>query len=79
MKSLGIALLLLCLGALMYAQDTNDKTNNKNMSELQQATETVRHMSATAGDNGIPNTVFEGAKCVAVIPRLVKGAFVVGR
>jgi lipid-binding SYLF domain-containing protein len=78
MKTLAIALLLFCLGAFLYAQDNDDHANSKNMSELQAATATVQHMSSTAGDNGIPNTVFEGAKCVAVIPKLIKGAFVVG-
>src|SRR5579884_3642474 len=78
MKTLAISLLLLCLGAFVYAQNTNEQANNSNFPELQAATQTVEHMSSTAGDNGIPNTVFEGAKCVAVIPKLVKGAFVVG-
>ncbi len=77
MKTLAITLLLLCLGAFVYAQDT-DNSNSKDTSELQAATATVQHMTAAAGDNGIPNTVFEGAKCVAVIPKLIKGAFVVG-
>jgi lipid-binding SYLF domain-containing protein len=31
-----------------------------------------------APDNGIPDKVFEGAKCVAVVPSLVKGGFVFG-
>ena len=35
-------------------------------------------MSATAPDKGVPKQVLEGAKCVAVIPKLVKGAFIVG-
>src|SRR5438876_5745370 len=35
-------------------------------------------MSATAPDRGVPKEVLEGAKCVAVIPKLVKGAFIVG-
>lgn len=80
MRAATIALLLLCLGVFVYAQDTDDHSskNNKDTAELQAATETVQHMSANAGDKGIPNQVLEGAKCVAVIPKLVKGAFVVG-
>jgi SH3 domain-containing YSC84-like protein 1 len=35
-------------------------------------------MSASAPDKGVPKQVLEGAKCVAVIPKLVKGAFVIG-
>lgn len=77
MNSLAISLLFLCLGVFMYAQNT-EPANNTADPELQAATRTVEHMSSTAGDNGIPNTVFEGAKCVAVIPKLIKGAFVVG-
>jgi lipid-binding SYLF domain-containing protein len=64
-------LAVLVIGMLVWADDS------KNMSELQEATATVQHMSA-AGDKGIPDKVLEGAKCVAVIPKLTKGAFVVG-
>jgi SH3 domain-containing YSC84-like protein 1 len=35
-------------------------------------------MSAIAPDKGVPKQVLQGAKCVAVIPKLIKGAFVVG-
>ena len=44
-------------------------------SELQKATEVVEHMSAAAPDRGVPKEVLESAKCVAVIPKLIKGAF----
>jgi SH3 domain-containing YSC84-like protein 1 len=82
-KSLGIALLSLCLGGFGWAQSAantqqDDSKNNMNVSELQKATETIEHMSATAPDKGVPKEVLQGAKCVAVIPKLVKGAFVVG-
>lgn len=76
-----IAALLFCLGTLGWAQ--TDQTSSANQSsagssELQKATEVVEHMSAAAPDKGVPKQVLEGAKCVAVIPKLVKGAFVVG-
>jgi SH3 domain-containing YSC84-like protein 1 len=58
----------LCMGVMAWAE---------NMSELEEATATVKRMN-TAGDQGIPDKVLEGAKCVAVIPKLTKGAFVVG-
>ena len=66
----------------MWAQsdktsDTDEKSKG-GPSELQKATETVEYMSAAAPDKGVPKQVLEGAKCVAVIPKLVKGAFVVG-
>ena len=71
-------LVLLCLGTFGWAQSqtSNDKTAAD--SELQRATETVEHMREAAPDRGIPKNVLDGAKCVAVIPKLVKGAFVVG-
>lgn len=79
MKTAAIVLMLLCLGVFVYAQDADDNTkNNGKTSELEAATQTVEHMSAQAGDKGIPDQVLHGAKCVAVIPKLVKGAFVVG-
>lgn len=70
MKWLLTGVLLLGLGTLGWAQ--NDQ------SELQRATEVVQHLTSTSPDQGIPNQVLDGAKCVAVIPKLVKGAFVVG-
>ena len=68
--------LLLCFGTFAWGQ--SDKTSNQNMSELQRATEVMENMTSTAPDKGVPKSVLEGAKCVAVIPKLVKGAFIVG-
>jgi SH3 domain-containing YSC84-like protein 1 len=65
-----------CVGAFCLAQaQPSDQAAG---SELQHATETVEHMSSTAPDRGVPREVLDGAKCVAVIPKLVKGAFIVG-
>src|ERR1043166_2842631 len=63
---------LLTLGAVAWAEES-DHTER-----LQRATDIVQHMTSSAPDNGVPNEVLEGAKCVAVIPRLKKGAFVLG-
>jgi lipid-binding SYLF domain-containing protein len=65
------AMTLLSLGTVVWAQ--TDHTDR-----LQRATDIVQHMTSTAADNGVPNEVLEDAKCVAVIPRLKKGAFVIG-
>lgn len=80
-----VALLILCLGSIAWAQTpTNtgqpqtDESTNKNVSELQKATDVIKDMTALAPDKGVPNEVLSGAKCVAVIPKLVKGAFIVG-
>jgi len=74
-----IALLFFGLGAFALAQGQSSKEDsNSGNSELERATETIQHISSVAPDRGVPNTVLEGAKCVAVIPKLVKGAFIVG-
>jgi lipid-binding SYLF domain-containing protein len=73
-----ITILLSCFGAfaLMQASDKKDSTNAND--ELTRATETVQNITTAAPDKGVPKDVLNGAKCVAVIPKLVKGAFVVG-
>ena len=38
----------------------------------------VMHEIMAAPDNGIPEEVLSGAKCIAVIPNMAKGAFFVG-
>ena len=74
-----ITLLFSCLGAYAWVQaQTSDAKDTAANSELARATETVQHIASAAPDKGVPNQVLEGAKCVAVIPKLVKGAFVVG-
>jgi lipid-binding SYLF domain-containing protein len=73
MKWQSIGIVVLCLGTIGWAAD-----DSKNAGELQQAAEVIQHISSSAPDQGIPNQVLEGAKCVAVIPKLVKGAFIVG-
>ena len=73
-----------CLAAWVWAQPSSTSSADQNSSssaatsELQQATEVMQHMTTTAPDKAIPQQVLAGAKCVAVIPKLVKGAIVVG-
>jgi SH3 domain-containing YSC84-like protein 1 len=74
-RQITTGILCLCLGTFAFARKDND-TNAT--SELQRATEVIEQLKSAGPDKGIPNTVLEGAKCVAVIPKLVKGAFVVG-
>jgi lipid-binding SYLF domain-containing protein len=71
-----IAFLGLCLSSFTLAQAQDEKSADN--SELSRATETVQQITSVSPDKGVPKDVLEGAKCVAVIPKLVKGAFVVG-
>jgi lipid-binding SYLF domain-containing protein len=68
-----ISLLVTCVGAFAWAAD-----DSKANTELQRATETVQNITSAPADKGVPKDVLDHAKCVAVIPKLVKGAFVVG-
>lgn len=69
--------MVLALGAFVCAQ-AKDKSSDSSTSELARATTTIQHLTSVAPDKGVPTEVLKGAKCVAVIPKLVKGAFVVG-
>jgi SH3 domain-containing YSC84-like protein 1 len=71
-----VGLLSLCMAGSAWALGPND--NDKDDTELQRATEAIQHLTAAAPDQGVPDKVLHGAKCVAVIPRLIKGAFVIG-
>jgi SH3 domain-containing YSC84-like protein 1 len=74
-----LSLLFFGLASWAWAQSSSGQDENSGAtSELQRATQVVEHMSSAAPDKGVPNEVLHGAKCVAVIPKLVKGAFVVG-
>ena len=72
-----ITLLASCLGAYVCAEAKSDKDVKAN-DELTRATETVQNITTASPDKGVPKEVLSGAKCVAVIPKLIKGAFVVG-
>jgi lipid-binding SYLF domain-containing protein len=73
MKKAMFLLAMLSLGTLGWAgtarEDATDRLNN--------ATDVVREIMS-APDNGIPEEVLEHAKCVAVVPHLVKGGFIFG-
>src|SRR5690348_5971740 len=67
------ALLMLCAVAPAHA----DQTKTEVQARLDEATATLRDLSA-APDKGIPDDVYKSAKCVAVVPHLLKGAFIFG-
>ena len=67
--------LLFFVGAMSVARA--DQTKTDTVERLQSATETIQQIT-DAPDKGIPDEVFKGAKCVAVVPSMIKGAFIVG-
>jgi lipid-binding SYLF domain-containing protein len=64
---------MLSIGTLCWAgtarQDATDRLENST---------NVVHAIMSAPDNGIPEEVLEHAKCIAVVPHVVKGGFVFG-
>jgi lipid-binding SYLF domain-containing protein len=80
MKLLGkltaLGVLLAAMSGAMYAKDKDDdKTGPVKRVD---AAATVLEEIMGAPDKGIPKEVFESAKCVAVVPSMIKGGFIVG-
>jgi lipid-binding SYLF domain-containing protein len=73
MKKLIVFLLMGCLGNLTWAGEQKKDVTER----LQMATEVLSQMTSEP-DKGIPEEVLEGAKCIAVVPHLVKGGFIFG-
>src|SRR5580704_3694061 len=73
MKKVLIVIAMFGLSAVSWADDTRDAAIDR----LQHAGEVLRQIMATP-DKGIPEEVLDHAKCIAVVPHLVKGGFIVG-
>ena len=63
----------LSLTSMSWADDSRQATIDR----MQKASEVLQEIMATP-DKGIPDEVMEHAKCIAVVPHLVKGGFVFG-
>jgi SH3 domain-containing YSC84-like protein 1 len=68
-----VAILGLGAGSTAWAGSNREATTNR----MDHAAR-VLHEVMAAPDNGIPEEVLEHAKCVAVVPNLLKGGFVFG-
>jgi lipid-binding SYLF domain-containing protein len=62
------------LGLVGFAQA--DQTRTDAVERLQSSTKAL-HQIINTPDKGIPDEVFKGAKCVAVVPGLIKGGFII--
>jgi lipid-binding SYLF domain-containing protein len=72
MKKLMIVLMLMSLGVMAWADEKEDAVDR-----LDRATKVLNEVMSTP-DKGIPQEVLDGAKCIAVVPHLIKGGFVFG-
>ena len=70
MKKVMFLLAMLSLGTLCWAGSAREDATER----LDNAT-TVVHEIMGMPDKGIPEEVLEHAKCVAVVPHMVKGGF----
>jgi len=79
MKKTLIALLIVTLSALAFGDDPakDEKDENKATDRIQAAA-TVLDEIESAPDQGIPEEVLGSAECVAVVPSMLKGGFIVG-
>ncbi len=73
MKSVMTFVALLSLTSIGWAGTDREATNDR----LDHAG-TILHEIMSAPDKGIPEEVLEHAKCIAVVPHMIKGGFVFG-
>ena len=75
MKRVIAILALVSVSALAWASDQTPK--QEAMDRLQKASDVLQAV-ANAPDKGIPDEVLGGAKCIAIVPNLIKAGFVFG-
>jgi lipid-binding SYLF domain-containing protein len=73
MKRVIVFLLLGCLGSFAVAGEQKKDVSDR----LQMATEVLSQMTS-APDKGIPEEVLDDAKCIVVVPHLIKAGFIIG-
>ena len=66
-------ILLLCLGLPLFAEGDREKASDR----VEAAGDVLNEIMA-APDKGIPEEILGSAKCVAIVPSLLKGGFIVG-
>jgi lipid-binding SYLF domain-containing protein len=75
MKRFMVFMALLSLSTLSWAGSATDESATTNRLQMAGA---VIHEIMAAPDKGIPAEVLEHAKCIAVVPHMVKGGFIFG-
>jgi lipid-binding SYLF domain-containing protein len=73
MKKILLLCVVVCFAAVSFAADENQKAVDR----LQASADVLNEIMNTP-DNGIPSEVFGSAECVAVVPSMLKGGFIVG-
>ncbi len=73
MRKIAVMLALLSMASVSWAAETRQDVANR----LQSAGD-VLNAIMSAPDKGIPNDVLDSAKCIAVVPTLIKAGFIFG-
>ena len=73
MKKIMLCVVLVSLTSLGWAQSHLEKSTERLDNSAK-----VLHEIMGAPDNGIPEEILEHAKCIAVVPHMLKGGFVIG-
>jgi lipid-binding SYLF domain-containing protein len=73
MKKITLLIAMISLAPLCWAEQSKETVDDR----LSQAAVVLHQVMATP-DKGIPQEVMDHAKCVAVVPHMVKGGFVFG-
>src|SRR5271169_1579409 len=76
MKTLIVLTLVVGFCSLSFAAD--DQTKESKASDRVQAAADVLNEIQSAPDSGIPQEILSKAECVAVVPSMLKGGFIVG-
>src|SRR5258707_15703169 len=76
MKKLILLILLVSLCTFAFAAD--DQPKESKASDRVQAAADVLNEIESAPDSGIPQEILGKAECVAVVPSMLKGGFIVG-
>ena len=74
MKTRIYALMLMFFGLVGFS--SADQTRTDVVERVQSATKSL-HQILNTPDKGIPDEVLKGAKCIAVVPGLIKGGFII--
>jgi SH3 domain-containing YSC84-like protein 1 len=75
--AIALALVFAATASWAESSKSDDKDTSDVVKRVQKATEVLNEIMA-APDKGIPLDVFASAKCVAVVPSMMKAGFVVG-
>ena len=78
MKRLMMLLVLLGMTTGLTSLTWADQSKVDAVDRLNAAANVLHEIMATP-DKGIPSEVLDGAKCVAVVPHLIKGGLIFGR